>query len=162
LIFAKAHRRLWRWAFSLESSFFGGVMTVQNDSPASRGSFQHTPQRVAIIDLISVQTQTQTQTHATRQFNCRAVLQHLRDPLRGLRRLFDAVRPGGWLLVEELVFLQVDLYNAPFLQRFRAFNSRGIRAQCVAPAESSLVAAMRWRLASWRPCSPSSVPGSDD
>ncbi len=34
--------------------------------------------------------------------HCRAVLQHLRDPLRGLRRLFDAVRPGGWLLVEEL------------------------------------------------------------
>jgi SAM-dependent methyltransferase len=33
--------------------------------------------------------------------HCRAVLHHLPDPWRGLRRLFDAVRPGGWLLVEE-------------------------------------------------------------
>jgi SAM-dependent methyltransferase len=33
--------------------------------------------------------------------HCRFVLQHLPDPLQGLRRLFDAVRPGGWLLVEE-------------------------------------------------------------
>jgi SAM-dependent methyltransferase len=33
--------------------------------------------------------------------HCRFVLQHLPDSVRGLRRLFDAVRPGGWLLVEE-------------------------------------------------------------
>jgi SAM-dependent methyltransferase len=33
--------------------------------------------------------------------HCRCVLQHLPDPLRGLRRLLDAVRPGGWLFVEE-------------------------------------------------------------
>jgi SAM-dependent methyltransferase len=34
--------------------------------------------------------------------HCRAVLQHLSDPLRALARLVDAVRPGGWLLVEEI------------------------------------------------------------
>jgi SAM-dependent methyltransferase len=34
--------------------------------------------------------------------HCRCVLQHLPDPLRGLQRLLDAVRPGGWLLVEEI------------------------------------------------------------
>jgi SAM-dependent methyltransferase len=33
--------------------------------------------------------------------HCRALLMHLPDPLRALRRLADAVRPGGWLLVEE-------------------------------------------------------------
>ena len=33
--------------------------------------------------------------------HCRFVLQHLPDPIRGLRRMADAVRPGGWLLVEE-------------------------------------------------------------
>jgi SAM-dependent methyltransferase len=33
--------------------------------------------------------------------HCRFVLAHLPDPLRGLGRLVEAVRPGGWLLVEE-------------------------------------------------------------
>jgi SAM-dependent methyltransferase len=32
---------------------------------------------------------------------CRALLMHLPDPIRALRRLVNAVRPGGWLLVEE-------------------------------------------------------------
>src|SRR6516164_800126 len=30
--------------------------------------------------------------------HCHCVLQHLPDSLRGLRRMVDAVRPGGWLL----------------------------------------------------------------
>jgi SAM-dependent methyltransferase len=34
--------------------------------------------------------------------HCRCVLQHLADPLSGFQRLADAVRPGGWLLVEEI------------------------------------------------------------
>jgi SAM-dependent methyltransferase len=34
--------------------------------------------------------------------HCRGVLQHLSDPLRALRRMVEAVRPGGWLLVEEI------------------------------------------------------------
>jgi 2-polyprenyl-3-methyl-5-hydroxy-6-metoxy-1,4-benzoquinol methylase len=33
--------------------------------------------------------------------HCRALLMHLPNPSRALRRLVDAVRPGGWLLVEE-------------------------------------------------------------
>jgi SAM-dependent methyltransferase len=33
--------------------------------------------------------------------HCRAVLMHLADPVRALRQLFESVRPGGWLLVEE-------------------------------------------------------------
>jgi SAM-dependent methyltransferase len=33
--------------------------------------------------------------------HCRALLMHLPDPIRALRRLVNAVRPGGWLLVEE-------------------------------------------------------------
>ena len=33
--------------------------------------------------------------------HCRALLVHLPDPVRALRRLLGAVRPGGWLLVEE-------------------------------------------------------------
>jgi SAM-dependent methyltransferase len=34
--------------------------------------------------------------------HCRCVLQHLPDSWRGFQRLVDAVRPGGWLLVEEI------------------------------------------------------------
>jgi 2-polyprenyl-3-methyl-5-hydroxy-6-metoxy-1,4-benzoquinol methylase len=33
--------------------------------------------------------------------HCRALLMHLPDPVRALRRMVDAVRPGGWLFVEE-------------------------------------------------------------
>jgi SAM-dependent methyltransferase len=33
--------------------------------------------------------------------HCRTVLMHLPDPIKALRRLVNAVRPGGWLLVEE-------------------------------------------------------------
>jgi SAM-dependent methyltransferase len=33
--------------------------------------------------------------------HCRALLMHLPGPIRALRRLAEAVRPGGWLLVEE-------------------------------------------------------------
>jgi SAM-dependent methyltransferase len=33
--------------------------------------------------------------------HCRALLMHLPDPIRALRRLVDAVCPGGWLLIEE-------------------------------------------------------------
>jgi SAM-dependent methyltransferase len=34
--------------------------------------------------------------------HCRALLMHLPDPVRALRRLVNAVRPGGWLLIEEV------------------------------------------------------------
>ncbi len=35
--------------------------------------------------------------------HCRCVLQHLPDPARALGRMAAAVRPGGWLIVEESV-----------------------------------------------------------
>jgi SAM-dependent methyltransferase len=34
--------------------------------------------------------------------HCRALLMHLPDPVKALRRLVHAVRPGGWLVVEEV------------------------------------------------------------
>src|SRR5262249_37893120 len=33
--------------------------------------------------------------------HCRALLMHLPDPLRALQRMVNALRPGGWLLVQE-------------------------------------------------------------
>jgi SAM-dependent methyltransferase len=34
--------------------------------------------------------------------HCRAVLMHLSDPVRALERMAAAVRPGGWLFIEEV------------------------------------------------------------
>jgi SAM-dependent methyltransferase len=33
--------------------------------------------------------------------HCRKLLQHLHDPERALNRMADALRPGGWLVIEE-------------------------------------------------------------
>jgi len=34
--------------------------------------------------------------------HCRCLLMHLPDPEKGLKRMANAVRPGGWLVIEEL------------------------------------------------------------
>lgn len=34
--------------------------------------------------------------------HCRCLLTHLPDPARAIRRMVDAVRPGGWLFVEDI------------------------------------------------------------
>ena len=39
--------------------------------------------------------------------HCRALLCHLRDPPRAVRRMTAAVRPGGWLLVEDADYVSV-------------------------------------------------------
>lgn len=38
--------------------------------------------------------------------HCRLVLMHLSDPWSALERMVSALRPGGWLLVEEPVFVE--------------------------------------------------------
>jgi SAM-dependent methyltransferase len=39
--------------------------------------------------------------------HCRALLCHLRDPARAVRHMTAAVRPGGWLLVEDADYVSV-------------------------------------------------------
>lgn len=39
--------------------------------------------------------------------HCRALLMHLPDPASALRRMVEALKPGGWLLVEEADFSSV-------------------------------------------------------
>ena len=59
--------------------------------------------------------------------HCRALLMHLPEPEKGLKRMADAVRPGGWLLVEEPDYgsiLSTDITNpsaAFFTTTLRAF-----------------------------------------
>jgi ubiquinone/menaquinone biosynthesis C-methylase UbiE len=46
--------------------------------------------------------------------HCRCLLMHLSEPEEGLRRMVNAVRPGGWLVIEELdagSFLSADITN---------------------------------------------------
>jgi len=46
--------------------------------------------------------------------HCRCLVMHLPQPEKGLKRMANAVRPGGWLLVEEMDYgsiLSVDITN---------------------------------------------------
>jgi SAM-dependent methyltransferase len=57
--------------------------------------------------------------------HCRRVLLELQEPEAALSRMAEAVRPGGWLLIEEAdsgSMLSTDLTNpaaAPFVEAFR-------------------------------------------
>ncbi len=57
--------------------------------------------------------------------HCRRLLVALQDPEKALKRLADAVRPGGWLLIEEDDYgsmLSTDLTNpaaTPFVEAWR-------------------------------------------
>ena len=55
--------------------------------------------------------------------HCRAVLMHLADPLRAVKQLAAAVRPGGWLLLEEFDFGSFGAED-PDHPRAEAFNRR--------------------------------------
>jgi SAM-dependent methyltransferase len=47
--------------------------------------------------------------------HCRYVLEHLPEPEKALKRMADAVRPGGWLLIEDAdygSYLSADVMNA--------------------------------------------------
>jgi SAM-dependent methyltransferase len=61
--------------------------------------------------------------------HCRFVLMHLPDPLQALERMAAAVRPGGWLLVEEAAF-GFSGATSPWHPRAGAFDrkSQVIRA----------------------------------
>jgi SAM-dependent methyltransferase len=55
--------------------------------------------------------------------HCRAVLMHLPDPLRCVKQLAAAVRPGGWLFLEEFDFGSFGALD-PEHPRAAAFNRR--------------------------------------
>jgi len=46
--------------------------------------------------------------------HCRCLLMHLPQPEKGLKRMMNAIRPGGWLLIEEMDYgsmLSIDITN---------------------------------------------------
>lgn len=69
--------------------------------------------------------------------HCRAVLQHLAEPEKALERMAKALRPGGWLLIEEVDYgsgLSTDITNpaAAVFTRTTRLMSEGLRRNKIA------------------------------
>src|ERR1043166_2052910 len=81
-------------------------------------------------------TQDDPEVDAYDLVHCRWLLMHLDDPAAALRRMARALRPGGWLLVEEVdgrSMIAIDSahrlaagFNATTQKRLRALHDRGI------------------------------------
>jgi SAM-dependent methyltransferase len=81
-------------------------------------------------------TQDEPEADAYDLVHCRWLLMHLDDPAAALRRMARALRPGGWLLVEEVdgrSMVAIDSahplaegFNAATQKRLRALHDRGI------------------------------------
>jgi SAM-dependent methyltransferase len=58
--------------------------------------------------------------------HCRCLLMHLKEPNRALQKMTAALRPGGWLLVEEPDDTAAGPVNSdhPFAERFAQANRR--------------------------------------
>jgi SAM-dependent methyltransferase len=55
--------------------------------------------------------------------HCRLLLMHLPEPVKALRKMADALSPGGWLLIEEQDYgsmLSADISGAPSSVQFAA------------------------------------------
>ena len=61
----------------------------------------------------------------------RKVLEHLPDPALALRRLVGALRPGGWILVEDADFVSFMCVSAPRPELFRKVAPRFIEAMAL-------------------------------
>lgn len=69
--------------------------------------------------------------------HCRALLLHLPEPARALRRMAGAVRPGGWLLVEDADYVTM-VATDPAHPRAAAFD-RAVAELCDAMRRVGLV-----------------------
>src|SRR5262245_8570691 len=58
----------------------------------------------------------------------RKVLEHLPEPRKALRRMYAAVRPGGWILVEDTDLASFRRVSAPHPERFEHGYSKFLEA----------------------------------
>ena len=66
--------------------------------------------------------------------HARLVLEHLADPIAALRALFDATRPGGWILVEDTdKSSSVTVQASPAFQALRDALMQHLRNEGYAP-----------------------------
>ena len=84
----------------------GAVLATDLDATVL-GQLRHPQLEIRAHDVLSDELPEQRfdLVHA------RLLLAWLRDPERGLQRMIDALKPGCWLLVEELDFLTIALDN---------------------------------------------------
>jgi SAM-dependent methyltransferase len=106
-------------ATDLDPRFLDGLSGVANIA-VRRHDILTDPLEEAAFDLV----------------HCRALLCHLGDPLPALRRMAAALRPGGWLLVEEADY--VSLAVASPEHRLAASWERVVSATIGYCASSSL------------------------
>jgi SAM-dependent methyltransferase len=81
-------------------------------------------------------TQDEPEADSYDLVHCRWLLMHLDEPAEALHRMARALRPGGWLLVEEVdgrsmaaiddTHPLADGFNATTQKRLRAVHDRGI------------------------------------
>ena len=57
--------------------------------------------------------------------NCRALLLHLADPLQAVRTMAAAVRPGGWLLIEDADYVSLAAANPDHPRAARFHQTAG-------------------------------------
>ncbi len=70
--------------------------------------------------------------------SARKVLEHLSDPAAALRRMAAAVRPGGWLLVEDTDLASFMRVSFPQRERFERAYAKFIEALCSAGFQPKL------------------------
>ena len=70
--------------------------------------------------------------------SARKVLEHLPDPSAALRRMAAAVRPGGWLLVEDTDLASFMRVSFPHRERFERAYGKFIEALCSAGFQPKL------------------------
>jgi SAM-dependent methyltransferase len=68
----------------------------------------------------------------------RKVLEHLADPGSALRRMYAAVRPGGWLLVEDTDLASFRRVSAPHPERFERAYAKFLEAMRAAGFQPTL------------------------
>jgi SAM-dependent methyltransferase len=64
--------------------------------------------------------------------SARKVLEHLADPTAGLRRMASAVRPGGWLMVEDTDLATIRQFSCPHPQRVERAYLKFVEAMSAA------------------------------
>jgi len=83
-------------------------------------------------------TQEELEPHAFNLVSARKVLEHLPDPSAAVRRMVAALRPGGWLLVEDTDLASFMRVSFPHRERFERAYGKFLEALSLAGFQPTL------------------------